>query len=524
MRRVYGLALLGLVAGVSAFVGANDDLAGTWALTGLAPKGATAQTELLFKLDTKDGKTTATVVASSPQITKAEITSFAKTADHVSLTVAFSAAKGGKGGKMAKTQTLTFEGFVSADGKKIVGVIDQTLPAYMAPSTAKTLEAADLNRKVPADELATWAESVSNTAKDHNAPWAVDVNNRLANVFLAQNNTSLALRYAYAAEQALTSKSATQAQLTVLETLSKALKKAEEGHKAVAERMAKLDKILDDEYLAAVPSFKGKSFAGRKSQSDRVVFMELFTGAECPDCISSDVAFDVLQKSYGRSELVLVQYHKHIPGPDPMTNPSSEARWNYYLQAHGRKGVPGTPTILFNGSPISENGGPMRLAEQKYLNYCGFVNPLLETAAGCKITASAKRVGDKIQIQTEVSGLKNPGKDMKLRLVLVEETIRFVGGNKLRFHHQVARAMPGGADGVAVVQPQMTTKNEVDVAGVRKDLTAYLDAYAANPANRPFPRAARPLGMENLRVIAFVQDDASKERQILQAVQVNVEP
>ena len=178
----------------------------------------------------------------------------------------------------------------------------------------------------------------------------------------------------------------------------------------------------------------------------------------------------------------------HIPSPDPMTNPSTEARWKYYLQAHGKKGVPGTPTILFNGSPISENGGPMRLAEQKYLNYCGFVNPLLETAAGCKITASAKRMATKFRSKPRFTGLKNPGKDMKLRLVLVEETIRFVGGNKLRFHHQVARAMPGGADGVAVVQPRMTTKNEVDVAGVRKDLTAYLDAYAANPANRPFPR------------------------------------
>ena len=46
----------------------------------------------------------------------------------------------------------------------------------------------------------------------------------------------------------------------------------------------------------------------------------------------------------------------------------------------------------------------------------------------------------------------------------------------------------------------------------------YLDDYAAT--KRPFPRIARPMAMDNLRVVAFVQDDATKE--IFQAVQVDV--
>lgn len=166
----------------------------------------------------------------------------------------------------------------------------------------------------------------------------------------------------------------------------------------------------------------------------------------------------------------------------------------------------------------------MAAAEKKYEAYRKVIDPLLETSASCKITASAKRVGDKIQIQTDVSALKDPGKDVKLRIVLLEETIKFVGGNKLRFHHQVVRAMPGGADGVAVMQPTLSTTNTMDLTDLRKDLTIYLDGYAAELAtkNREFPRAARPLDMKTLRIIAFVQDDASKEKEILQAVQVEV--
>jgi len=60
---------------------------------------------------------------------------------------------------------------------------------------------------------------------------------------------------------------------------------------------------------------------------------------------------------------------------------------------------------------------------------------------------SPARQANKIDIHVEVSGLTKPGDDARLRLVLVEESIRYVGGNKLRFHHQVVRALPGGVKG-----------------------------------------------------------------------------
>jgi hypothetical protein len=157
-------------------------------------------------------------------------------------------------------------------------------------------------------------------------------------------------------------------------------------------------------------------------------------------------------------------------------------------------------------------------AESKYRTYCDIIDPLLETPAVCQVSATARRVGDKIEIEATVKGMPDPGPNQKLRMVLVEESIRYTGSNKLRFHHHVVRAMPGGVEGTVVTKKRLTTKAEVDLAGLRKDLTAYLDNFAAKV--RPFPYAARPLDLHGLHLIAFVQDDDTRE--ILQAVQVDV--
>ena len=43
-----------------------------------------------------------------------------------------------------------------------------------------------------------------------------------------------------------------------------------------------------------MPPFRPEPFKGRKDpKADGVVLMELFTGAQCMPCVSTDVAFDV---------------------------------------------------------------------------------------------------------------------------------------------------------------------------------------------------------------------------------------
>jgi hypothetical protein len=314
--------------------------------------------------------------------------------------------------------------------------------------------------------------------------------------------------------EALTDKDPAATQVEILSAYKIALEgagKADEA-KAIDARLTKLETKLDEEYLASVPPFKPRAYAGRKEQgANRVAVMELFTGAQCPPCVAADVAFDALGKSYKPTDLVLLQYHLHIPGPDPMTNPDTLARAQYYR-------VNSTPSTFFNGKAKSPGGGPMAAAETKYDQYRGAIDPLLEDTTSVKMGGKATRAGDAVKISVQVSGLEDTD-DLRLRVLVVEDVVKFVGGNQLRFHHHVVRAMPGGVEGVEITDKSFRHAVTADLAKVRKATVKYLDDYAEN--ERPFPQAARPLDMKDLKVIALVQNDKTKE--IVQAVQIEVE-
>jgi hypothetical protein len=79
--------------------------------------------------------------------------------------------------------------------------------------------------------------------------------------------------------------------------------------------------------------------------------------------------------------------------------------------------------------------------------------------------------------------------------------------------------MPGGPQGFALKDKSLKQSVTVDLDEVRKELTKYLDDFAKET---PFPNAQRPLELKNLRVVAFLQNDATRE--VLQAVQVDVRP
>jgi hypothetical protein len=324
----------------------------------------------------------------------------------------------------------------------------------------------------------------------------------------------LKLTQAKKAEAKLTEKSTDDERARVWKLLIPALKNngMTEEAKGIEAKLAKVEAVLDKEYLAKVPPFKPEMFAGRKEKGDRKVVMELFTGAQCPPCVAADVAFDGLEKSYKPSELILLQYHLHIPGPDPMTNADTEARAKYYS-------INSTPSTRFNGkSPLQPGGGGMAQSEGLYGRYRKVINPILDESADTKLMVKAARVGDKIDIKADVSGVKDPGEKKRLRFVLVEETIRYVGGNKLRFHHHVVRDLPGGVKGLALNEANSQHSVTVNLDDLKKKLVKYLDNFAET---RPFPYTERPLDFKHLKVVALVQDDETKE--ILQVTQVDVD-
>jgi hypothetical protein len=327
-----------------------------------------------------------------------------------------------------------------------------------------------------------------------------------------------ALEFTRGLEKSLSEKDEAAALLRVLNPLMTTLKKAGKNDeaRAVAARIEKLDQILDKDYFTKVPPFKSEKYEGRITKSKRVVVMELFTGTQCGPCVAADVAFEALGRTYKPNELALIQYHMHIPGPDPLANAETQERWDYYAKAHPDK-VLGTPTSIFNGKPQAGVGGGMPQSKSKYDEYRKIIDPLLNTLEEVQLTATASRTGNKIEIQAEVNGLKADDENKKLRFLLVEESIRYLGRNNLRYHHHVVRTFPGGVEGFALKKKDSKQTASVDLDELRKKLNDHLDDYAKI---MEFPSLNRPIDFRHLKVIALVQDDRTSE--ILQAVEIEV--
>src|SRR5262249_26713053 len=302
-------------------------------------------------------------------------------------------------------------------------------------------------------------------------------------------------------------------QLRVLTVLAKALKKAEkaEDAKAVQARIDKLEKQakaaaemneakLDEEDLKKGLPFKPEPYA-RKAKSDRVVLVELFTGAQCPPCVGADYAYDGLLKTYKPAEVVLLQYHIPANGPDPLTAPDGMARVKFYEDE-----IEGAPAFFSAGKAFDGGGGKAEDAEDLYKSYRKLIDPLLEKPAGVKLRVVAVQKGEKINIAAEVSELEKPGEQMKLRFALVEEQVRYAGGNGIRFHHNVVRSLPGGPDGFVLKEKAGRHLATVDLDKLRKELADFLDDKM-----KQIPADKRPMELKNLRVVAFVQNDRTKE-------------
>jgi RNA polymerase sigma factor (sigma-70 family) len=376
--------------------------------------------------------------------------------------------------------------------------------------------------RIPAEQLRTMIVKADKSAASYGRRWQQEFNLQIAAALAPQKDyaAAQALEIAKRLEQELQPTDLAETRDRVLKALTTA--RASTGNPAaapetLASRLKEVEETLDREYRAKVPPFKVEPFAGRKAKSDRAVVLELFTGTQCPPCVAASVAFDALHKAYQPADLVLLQYHLHIPGPDPLTNADSEARWAYYGKSFPDE-ARGVPTTLFNGRPEAGGGGAMAKAEEKYKQYCQVIDPLLETNSVAKLSASAVKQDNRIDIKLEVTDLKNPRGDVRLRLLLVESTVRYVGPNRVRFHHNVVRSMVGGVEGVALTDKDNKHTATVDLDALRKSLNGYLDDYNSNW--RPFPNFERPLDLANLRVIALVQDDTTRE--ILQAAQVEI--
>jgi hypothetical protein len=520
-RIVRGLLLGGLLLLVSGGVRAADEpAAGIYKVNILRPGGQT--TLWLLKLDNKDGKwsgdTIAATVSDDPP--KAAVANVGVKEGMLRLTFKLESAK------------FPFEGKLPADGKKIVGTLNagqNWIPAHLELTGLKNLDLYDYtkevfaqntagpdlidaatvllrqatDKKAKAEDVRAWASKAIKAAEAYGPRYQLHTVLRVADILAGQDDyVAQALPYARQAERLLTAGEKPGTQRRVLTLLAAILKKAgkEDEAKEVETKLGKIEMVA----LAKYPG---------RTKGDQVVLVELFTGADCGPCIAADMAFDALGKTYKPKEVILLQYHLHVPGPDPLSNADTEARQRYYDDE-----VDQTPIILFNGKlAAGKGGGSSEAAHDKYEDYMAAIDPLLDKESKVKLKTAAVNKGGKIEITANVSDIDKPSDNVRLRFALVEEEIKYQGGNKLPTHHHVVRALPGGANGFALKDKTSKQAVTVDLGELRKQLTTYLDDFSKK---EEIKWKAKPLDLTKLRVIAFVQNDATKE--VLQADEVEV--
>lgn len=355
-----------------------------------------------------------------------------------------------------------------------------------------------------ADEVRKLWDQWQDDAKPYGPKWLEEVREYALGSLRGQKPyAKLSIELAQASEAGLSEDAPTATRAALAGALAEAAKL--DGNETLAKeasaRAEGFERKLDQEYLEKVPPFKPQAFKRENAQDDRVVLMELFTGSECPPCVAADVAFDALLKTFQPQDVVFLQYHLHIPRPDPLTNEDSLKRSEYYA-------LRGTPTAYLNGMNDAPGGGGLAASEAKYKQLRESIEPKLGGKKRASVDLNIKRDGQKLAIQATAEVAANsPGKPM-LRLALAEKTIRFAGGNAVRFHHHVVRTMPGGTEGKPLKSGKASFDVTVDLDALKTDLEKYLADFEAKTS--VFPNSKPPIELKDLIIVAFVQDDDDK--------------
>ncbi len=233
-----------------------------------------------------------------------------------------------------------------------------------------------------------------------------------------------------------------------------------------------------------------------------MVLCELFTGAGCDYCVAADVAFAHLLKTYAPTEMVALQYHENIPQPDPLANQDTEARFKFYFPERG-----GTPTFTIDGM-AAQRGGLLHQVPDVYAAVRAAIDHFLARKTSVRIQLAAQPKGSVVQVTADADGSFPPSDPIRLRLVLAEERIFMRAHNGIREHEMVVRAMPGGPQGIEMKGGKLHYQGTIDLKAIRQELN---DQLIADEEKQKSKFDSKPLDLSHLRLVAFVQNDQSRE-------------
>jgi hypothetical protein len=277
------------------------------------------------------------------------------------------------------------------------------------------------------------------------------------------------------------------------------------------------ERRLDEEFRRE--AILTREYPGRKSKSQRVVLVELFTSSQSPVCVAAQVAFGALQTTYNPKDVVFIQYHLHVPGADPLAGPAGQKRADAYA-------VVSAPRLFLDGRPPRSEGrplavgGPLQRAAEYYSKLVPLLEAELEEPAQASLKLEAKRNRDEVTIDYDYAGLQKTGEKVRLRVALVEERVAYAGQSGLRMHYHVVRAFLSpegkeaeGAEGIALDKKAGKGTVKVSLGKLRKD-------FAKAAKDKGLTEDELPLKLDNLKAISFIQDGA--QRAVLQAAQCEV--
>ena len=274
----------------------------------------------------------------------------------------------------------------------------------------------------------------------------------------------------------------------------------------------KLDAEVDQAYLKEIVRFPVEKSKGRKGGGDRVVLVELFTNAPNPQVVAATVAFEGARQAYDPKDVVFLQYHVMFPNPDSLVFPDGEARKAFYAAD-----LEGIPSVFVDGKLTAPLGGAKHRGQASYDIVREAVNKALAAEPGAKLRLGVSRIGETLTAKAKVTDLKETGAKVRLRFALVEDRVRYEGKSGVRLHHHVVRSFVGGAGGQRLDKKEVTHSASINLAQLRRTLGEYLDGLAKKDGVQS---PVKPLELKKLKVIAWVQDEESK--QVLGAAQADV--
>jgi hypothetical protein len=230
--------------------------------------------------------------------------------------------------------------------------------------------------------------------------------------------------------------------------------------------------------------------------------------------VGAGLAFNAAQERYTRQDFIALNYHVHIPAPDPMVNPATLKRQEFY-------GVRSSPSYFFDGD--SDGGGGS--AENAKSIFESKVDPAIEKRLaeppGARISLRATSTGTTVKVKADVSKVTSRSDKLRLQIALAEDMVTYSGENGERFHPMVVRSMALDAksDHGFALKPGKGGSFEYtfDVAKAVADAKAHLEHYEANERKGEYKfRQKKHDVTGGLVVVAFVQDEATKK--VLQSV------